>query len=81
MCLLSYHLGCLRPVISFYKLVKLRSQLQEALTHQPIPARKLASLIGKIISMSLALGPVTWLMIRSLYATLNNRLKAVFSVV
>ena len=36
-------------------------------------ARKLASLIGKIISMSLALGPVTRLMTRSLNATLNNR--------
>ena len=55
------------------KLVKLRSQLQEALELQLMPARKLASLIGKIISMSLALGPVTRLMTRSLYATLNSR--------
>ena len=38
-----------------------------------MPARKLASLIGKIISMSLPLGPVTRLMTHSLYATLNNR--------
>lgn len=38
-----------------------------------MPARKLASLIRKIISMSLALGPVTQLMTHSLYATLNNR--------
>ena len=38
-----------------------------------MPARKLASIIGKIISMSLALGPVTQLMTRSLYATLNNK--------
>ena len=56
-----------------HKLVKLKSQLQEALGLQLMPARKLASLIGKIMSMSLALGPVTRLMTRSLYATLNNR--------
>ena len=56
-----------------HKLVKLRSQLQEALGLQLMPARKLASLIEKIISISLALGPVTRLMTRSLYATLNNR--------
>ena len=54
------------------KFVKLRSQLQETLGLQLMPARKLASLI-KIISMSLALGPVTRLMTRSLYATLNSR--------
>ena len=38
-----------------------------------MPARKLASLIGKIKSMSLALCLITRLMTRSLYATLNNR--------
>ena len=37
------------------------------------PARLLASAIGKIISMSLGLGPVTRLMMRSLYANLNCR--------
>ena len=57
-----------------HKLVKLRSQLQEALGIQLMPARKFASLIGKIISMFLALGPVTRLMTRSLYVTLNNRI-------
>ena len=38
-----------------HKLVKLRSQLQDALGLHLMPARKLASIIGKIISMSLAL--------------------------
>ena len=49
-------------------------ELLESLNHrQFIPAKVLASLIGKIVSMSLALGPVTRLMTRSLYATLNSR--------
>ena len=38
-----------------------------------MPARSLASLIGKIMSMSLALGPVTKLMTHSLYVTLNSK--------
>ena len=37
-------------------------------------ARELASLIGKIISMSLALGLVTRLMTRNLYTVLHSRL-------
>ena len=36
-------------------------------------ARQLASVIGMIISMSLAVGPVARLMTRSLYALLNTR--------
>ena len=49
-------------------------ELLESLNHrQFIPTKVLASLIGKIVSMSLALGPVTRLMTRSLYATLNSR--------
>ena len=56
-----------------HKLVKLKSHLQEALRSQVMPARMLASLIGRIMSMSLALGPVTRLMTRSLYATLNSK--------
>lgn len=45
-----------------HKLFKLKSHLQEALRSQVMPARMLASLIGRIVSMSLALGPVTRLM-------------------
>ena len=56
-----------------HKLAKLKSQLQEASKSQVMQARLLASLIGRIMSMSLALGPVTRLMTRSLYAALNSR--------
>ena len=35
--------------------------------------RSLASIIGQIISMSLALGPVTHLRTRALYSVLNQR--------
>ena len=61
--------------VSDHKVVKLRSQLQEALRLQLMPARKLASLIGKVISTSLTLGLVTHakLMTYSLYATVNSR--------
>ena len=36
-------------------------------------ARYLASVIGTIMSMSLAVGPVSWLMTRSMHALLNSR--------
>lgn len=36
-------------------------------------ARSIASITGKVMSMSLALGPVSRLMTRSLYTLLNNR--------
>ena len=38
-----------------------------------MPARKLAGLIGKIISMSIGLGPVTRLMTSALCATLYQK--------
>ena len=38
-----------------------------------VPARQLVSVVGKIMSMSLALGPVMRLMTRSLYFVLNQR--------
>ena len=56
------------------KIDALKSRLLEVKNAKCIPARKLASLIGKIISMSLALGPVARLMTRNLYAVLNCRL-------
>ena len=37
-----------------------------------ITAKQLASLVGNIMSMSIALGPVARLMTRSLYALLNS---------
>lgn len=56
------------------KIDALKLKLLETKEAKCVPARVLASLIGKIISMSLALGPVTRLMTRNLYAVLNCRL-------
>ena len=56
-----------------YKLDRLKLQLCEIEKGQLVPARSLASLIGKIMSMSLALGPVAQLMTRSLYGVLNSK--------
>ena len=55
------------------KLEVLKSQLHAVVEAPRVPARQLASVIGKIMSMSLALGPVTRLMTRSLYFVLNQR--------
>lgn len=55
------------------KLDKLKAQLCEVEKAQSVPARCLASLIGKIMSMALALGPVTRLMTRNLYVVLNSK--------
>ena len=52
-------------------------RLQDALTGlgecHYAPAKQIASLVGNIMSMSIALGPVARLMTRSLYALLNSR--------
>ena len=56
------------------KIDALKSKLLKTKEAKCVPARELASVIGKIISMSLALGPVTRLMTRNLYAVLNCRL-------
>ena len=55
------------------KLDALKSQLQAIAKAPRVPARQLASVIGKIMSMSLALGPVTRLMTRKLYFLLNQK--------
>ena len=55
------------------KIIALRSLLQSTLHCEQIEARLLASIIGKIISMALGLGPVSRLMTRSLYSLLNTR--------
>ena len=57
-----------------HKIEVLQSKLLKTKEGKCVPARELASLIGKIISMSLALGPITRLMTRNLYAVLNCRL-------
>ena len=52
-------------------------RLQDALTGlgkcHYAPAKQIASLVGNIMSMSIALGPVARLMTRSLYTLLNSR--------
>ena len=55
------------------KVDRLKSQLVQVLDRPTLKARDLASIIGKLISMSLAVGPVARLMTRSLYAVLNTR--------
>jgi len=46
--------------------------LRSSLWTKALPARSLASIVGKIISMSIALDPVTRLMTRGLYAVINT---------
>ena len=55
------------------KLSSLKMRLQVASYSTSIKARPLASITGKIISMSIAMGPVTCLMTRSMYALFNAR--------
>lgn len=55
------------------KLKALHDRLLNAKEIQVLSAKQLASLIGKIVSMSLALGLVTRLMTHNLYALLNSK--------
>ena len=48
------------------KIEALQSQIQHALTHKLLAARKVASIIGKIIAMLLALGPIARFMTHGL---------------
>ena len=56
------------------KIKSLKLKLREVQSVRLVHAKYLASVIGKINSMSLGLGPVSRLMTRSMYATLNTRL-------
>ena len=55
------------------KIEAIHSQLKDAVTARVLPARSLASITGKLISLSIALGPVTRLMTRSLYTLINTQ--------
>ena len=55
------------------KVERLKAQLKGVASEGSVNARQLASVIGKIISISLAVGPVAILMTRSLYVLLNTR--------
>ena len=52
----------------------LQSMLQSLVRKECLNAKQLASLVGKIISMNIGLGPMARLMTRSLYALLQTRL-------
>ena len=53
--------------------MSLKSQLSRVAAKGALKAKELASIIGKVISMSLAIGPVSRLMTRRMYALLNSR--------
>ena len=55
------------------KIIALRSILKQAERIPFVKARYLASMLGKIVSMSLAFGPVSRFMTCSLYAVLESR--------
>lgn len=55
------------------KLVALQRRLDRACQAAQIPARSLASIVGRIISMGLAVSPVSRFKTRSMYATLEAR--------
>ena len=55
------------------KILALKQQIHKALELTKIPARLLASIVGKIISMGLAIGPIARFMTRNLYALLETR--------
>ena len=54
------------------KIDKLKGQLEEALVGCSLSARIIASIIGKLIAMSLGIGPISRLRTRGLYALLNE---------
>lgn len=56
------------------RVAALRSKLQSVCLLQRVPAKTLASVVGSIISMSLAIGPVSRFMTRSMYSLLETRL-------
>ena len=55
------------------KVESLTGLMQQAKDSRSIQATALARITGKIVSMALALGPVTRLMTRNLYTVLNAR--------
>ena len=55
------------------KLKSLKSAIRCAYPVDMAPARCLAKIVGKIVSMSLAIGPVARLRTRALYAAMNTR--------
>jgi len=55
------------------KLEAVKAMVNHIIATPEVTARQLASVIGKFISMSLGLEPITCLMTRGLYSNLNQR--------
>ena len=55
------------------KITSLQCQIRQLLSMSVVPARLLACVVGKIIAMGLAIGPLTRYMTRSLYALMESR--------
>ena len=55
------------------KISLLRCQIQQMLSMGRVPTRLLASVVGRIIAMGLAIGPLTRCMKRSLYTLIESR--------
>ncbi len=55
------------------KLTALQHMLNQACQSNMIPASRIASIVGRVISMGLAIGPVSRFMTRSLYTVLEAR--------
>ena len=64
-------LACLSVPAS--KITVPRNQLEWAVGQSCMPVKIMASIVGKIISMSLALGPIARFMTMALYANINAR--------
>ena len=55
------------------KVDDLKSSIRQAYVQSRVPVKQLASIVGKIISMTLAIGPVSRPRTRALYTTINSR--------
>ena len=55
------------------KIDGLISLIKQVYMQSRVPVKRLASIVGKIISMSLAIGPVSRLRTRALYTVINSR--------
>lgn len=71
---LGFNLDLQQGVISIpeEKIAALKSHFSNAVARSSLRARDLAIITGKIISMGLAVGPVSHLMTRKLYALLKS---------
>ena len=60
-------------VVPSEKIVKLQQAIGKVPLHGLVPVRLLASIVGQIIAMSLAIGPIARLRIRYVYDVINHR--------